>query len=103
MPLSEETARRMRAVPQRDTAPEIAIRSALHRMSLRFFIDRAPIAGLRRKADLVFPSARVAVYVDGCFWHGCPLHATWPKNNEAYWRAKIERNRARDADTNEAE
>jgi len=50
----------------------------------------------------VFPRAKVAVYVDGCFWHGCPEHATWPKHNAAYWREKIEHNRRRDTDTNAA-
>ena len=54
---------------------------------------------MRREADLVFPSVRVAVFVDGCFWHGCPEHATWPKANSEWWRTKIERNQARDRDT----
>lgn len=100
VPLDEGTARRMRAVPQRDTAPELAIRSALHQMGLRFFVNRITVAGLRRRSDLIFPSARVAVFIDGCFWHGCPVHVTWPRNNGAYWREKIERNRQRDTDTN---
>jgi len=55
---------------------------------------------MRRKADVVFPTERVAVYVDGCFWHVCPLHATWPKANADWWRAKLEDNRRRDEDTN---
>jgi DNA mismatch endonuclease (patch repair protein) len=54
---------------------------------------------VRREADVVFPKARVAVFVDGCFWHGCPDHASWPKANAPWWRAKIEANRRRDADT----
>jgi DNA mismatch endonuclease (patch repair protein) len=57
------------------------------------------LPGLRRRADLVFGTARVAVYVDGCFWHGCPVHGTWPKANAEWWRTKIEANRNRDADT----
>ena len=57
------------------------------------------MAGLKRRADIVFAPARVAVFVDGCFWHGCPEHATWPKKNAAWWREKIEGNRRRDADT----
>jgi DNA mismatch endonuclease (patch repair protein) len=57
------------------------------------------VAGLRREADIVFTSVRVAVFVDGCFWHGCPEHATWPKANAAFWRTKIEGNRERDRDT----
>ena len=55
----------------------------------------------RRVADIVFPSARLAVFVDGCFWHGCPEHASWPKSNADFWREKIETNRSRDADTNQ--
>jgi DNA mismatch endonuclease (patch repair protein) len=83
----------------RDTTPELAIRRALHALGLRFFVDRQPLPDLRRKADVVFPRARVAVYVHGCFWHGCPDHASWPKNNAAWWYEKIESNRARDRDT----
>ena len=83
----------------RDTAPELAIRSLLHRRGLRFRVDLAPIPGVRRRADLVFSRARVAVFVDGCFFHGCPEHATWPKHNAQFWREKIETNRRRDRDT----
>jgi DNA mismatch endonuclease, patch repair protein len=57
---------------------------------------------LRREADVVFPRAKVAVFVDGCFWHGCPEHATWPKANADWWRTKIARNQARDAETDES-
>jgi DNA mismatch endonuclease (patch repair protein) len=60
-----------------------------------------PDPNSRREADLVFPRARVAVFVDGCFWHGCPEHASWPKANAAWWRSKIEKNRARDSDTDD--
>lgn len=86
---------------RRDTKPELLLRSTLHRAGLRFRVDRAPFAGIRSRADIVFPSARVAVFVNGCFWHGCPEHATWPKNNAAWWRAKIEANKARDARVDE--
>jgi len=89
----------MQAARQRDTAPELAARSELHRRGLRFYIDRAPLPSLRRRADILFPRRRVAVYIDGCFWHGCPEHGTWPKANAEWWRAKIETNRARDCDT----
>jgi DNA mismatch endonuclease (patch repair protein) len=99
-PSSNEALRRMKAVRRRDTDIEVALRSALHRLGLRFRVDRPPLAGMRRKADVVFPTERVAIYVDGCFWHGCPLHATWPKANAEWWRKKIEENRRRDADTN---
>ncbi len=56
--------------------------------------------GLRRRADMVFGPARLAVFVDGCFWHGCPEHGTRPRSNEQWWQDKLERNRRRDADTN---
>jgi DNA mismatch endonuclease (patch repair protein) len=89
----------MRAARQRDTVPELAVRSELHRRGLRFFVDRAPLPSMRRRADIVFPRGRVTVYIDGCFWHGCPEHGTWPKANAEWWRAKIEANRSRDRDT----
>lgn len=90
----------MRANRSRDTKPERRIRSLLHRRGLRFRVDVSPLPGVRRRADIVFSRARVAVFVDGCFWHGCPEHATWPKANAKFWREKIEANRARDLDTN---
>lgn len=69
-------------------------------MGMRYRVDCAPLKGLRRRADIVFGPARVAVYIDGCFWHGCPEHGR-PQTyaNPKYWSAKIERNRARDDDT----
>ncbi len=82
-----------------DTVAELAVRRAVHARGLRYRVDRAPIKGLRRRADLVFGPAKVAVYVDGCFWHACPHHGTWPKHNEAWWRKKLLRNVARDRDT----
>lgn len=91
----------MQAVKKRDTPPELAVRSALHRKGLRFRVDREPIKGLRRRADVVFGPTRVAVFVDGCFWHGCPLHGTWPIANADWWRKKIEANVRRDRETNE--
>ncbi|QBJ96826.1 very short patch repair endonuclease [Rhodococcus sp. ABRD24] len=93
------TSARMRAQRRRDTAPEVALRRELHRRGVRFFVDRAPLPGLRRRADLVFPRRRVAVYVDGCFWHSCPQHATAPKNNAQWWADKLAANVVRDRDT----
>ena len=97
---SEAVSRRMSVARRRDTGPERALRSELHRLGLRFRLHRR-LAGLRREADVVFGPARVAVFIDGCFWHGCPQHATWPKANADFWRTKIETNRRRDADTDE--
>src|SRR6185436_12692147 len=90
---------RMRAARQRDTRCEIVLRSLLYRRGLRFRVDW-PFPDTRRRVDVAFISARVAVFVDGCFWHGCPQHATWPKANASWWRAKIESNVLRDLDTN---
>ena len=89
----------MLACGQRDTSPELAIRAILFRMGFRYRIDLRPIPALRRKADVVFPRLKIALFVDGCFWHGCPEHATWPKANAEFWRRKIVGNQDRDRDT----
>ncbi|AGT90195.1 very short patch repair endonuclease [Rhodococcus qingshengii] len=93
------TSARMSAQRRRDTKPEIALRRELHRRGLRYFVDRAPVKGVRRRADLVFPRRKVAVFVDGCFWHSCPQHATFPKNNAQWWTDKLAANVVRDRDT----
>lgn len=98
---SPETRHRMQRVGKRDTPGERALRSALHRQGLRFRVDKAPLPGLRRRADVVFKTSKVAVFVDGCFWHGCPIHGTWPQVNSEWWRRKIERNRQRDSETDQ--
>ena len=85
----------------RDTRPEMAVRREVHRRGMRYRVDAAPIPTLRRRADLVFAGPRVAVFIDGCFWHGCPEHFTPPKTNPAYWLEKVRANRARDADTDD--
>ncbi len=80
----------------------MALRRATHAMGLRFRVDSAlPLPGLRRRADLLFSRARVAVFVDGCFWHGCPAHGTRPKSNSRWWADKIAANARRDADTDQ--
>ncbi len=68
-------------------------------MGLRYRVDRPVLAGVRRRVDIVFSSSQVAVFVDGCFWHRCPEHATSPKANAAWWQAKLDANQARDIDT----
>jgi DNA mismatch endonuclease (patch repair protein) len=83
------------------TAPEILLRSELHKMGLRFRVNRRPIPGLRRNADIVFGPARVAVMVDGCFWHSCPIHRTSPKSNAEWWTEKLRKNEIRDKETDE--
>ncbi|MFJ5267809.1 very short patch repair endonuclease [Streptomyces sp. NPDC088358] len=85
----------------RDTAPEIAVRRLLHASGLRYRVH-VPVPGVpRRTIDIVFGKAKIAVFVDGCFWHGCPLHATQPKANAEWWRAKLDKNMTRDRDTTE--
>ena len=76
--------------------PEIALRQRVHKLGLRYRVATRPLKTVRRRADLVFPSARVSVFVDGCFWHGCPEHFRWPKVHPEYWRTKIDSNRSRD-------
>lgn len=96
-PSSDAVSARMRRVRTRGTGPELALRSALHARGLRYRVNRQLCDTLRCRPDVAFAPARVVVFVDGCFWHGCPMHASWPKANAAWWRAKIEKTRARDA------
>ena len=89
----------MTATAGRDNERERTLRSELHRRGLRFRLHQRLLTKSRRTVDIVFSRARTAVLLDGCFWHGCPTHGTWPKNNAAWWRNKIEGNIARDRDT----
>lgn len=89
----------MAVAARRDTAPEVALRRALHAAGHRFRVVH-PVPGNRRRTiDIAFPRARLAVFVDGCFWHGCPEHGTRPKANSTWWTTKLSTNQARDADT----
>jgi len=89
----------MQSNKSRDTKPELALRSAVHARGLRYRVAAKPLAGVRRTADLVFPRAKVAVFLDGCFWHGCPEHHTVASANATFWADKVETNRRRDRDT----
>lgn len=89
----------MRANVSRDTRPELRLRQALHSLGLRYRVHWSLPFDRRRRADLAFTRAKVAVFVDGCFWHGCPEHYVPPSSNFSYWRDKVEGNRARDIDT----
>lgn len=91
----------MQRVRQKNTAAESALRRELHARGLRYRVHVLVLVKPRRVADVAFSGLRVAVFVDGCFWHGCPLHATWPKENAEFWRVKILANQQRDRDTNE--
>lgn len=102
-PTSPAVSKRMRRNPRRDTGPEVALRSELHGRGLRFRKDlllRVP--GRSVRPDVVFTRARVAVFVDGCFWHCCPEHGNQPRRNSDYWRPKLARNVARDRAVDEA-
>jgi len=88
----------MSRIRDRDTKPEMLLRRALwsrgHRYRVRF-----PVPG---RPDISFIHARVAVFVDGCFWHGCPIHASYPKSNAPFWKTKLKRNKERDAEVTQA-
>ncbi|MFF8865995.1 very short patch repair endonuclease [Streptomyces sp. NPDC015139] len=85
----------------RDTSPELLLRSLVHAAGLRYRVAAKPLPKMRRTADMVFRPAKVAVFIDGCFWHGCPDHFVMPKTNRPYWEDKIGRNVRRDRDTDE--
>lgn len=89
----------MRGNRGRDTKAELAVRRLVHAQGLRYRVNARPESDLRRTADLLFARIRVAVFIDGCYWHGCPEHFTVPATNLDYWSGKIGRNRARDLET----
>ncbi|MBO9662238.1 MAG: very short patch repair endonuclease [Dokdonella sp.] len=99
VPSGPDVSLRMKKIRQRDTSAELALRSELHARGLRYRIQVPVLSKPRRVADVAFKRLRVAVFVDGCFWHGCPQHATWPKQNAEFWREKILANQRRDRDT----
>lgn len=91
----------MLANRRRDTSIELAVRRRLHSWGLRYRVDYPPLSGVRRRADIVFTRAKLAVFIDGCFWHQCPIHGVLPKQNASYWSPKLSANVARDANTND--
>lgn len=97
---TEGSRRSMQANRGRDTTPELAVRRLLHAAGFRYRVDFAPLGG-RRRADIVFTRLRIAVFIDGCYWHGCPEHATLPKRNAEYWLPKLARNVERDRETDD--
>lgn len=94
--------RNMQANRSRDTAPELAVRRLLHAQGLRYRVDVRPVPEIRRRADIVFPRKKIAIFIDGCFWHGCPDHGrpTFAQNVH-YWPDKIAGNQARDQETSQ--
>lgn len=98
---SAASRRVMQGNRSRDTSPELAVRRRLHAAGLRFRVAHRPEAALNRTADIVFTRQRIAVFIDGCYWHACPDHRTVARANASYWSEKLARNVARDADTTE--
>lgn len=98
---SDAAHNRMKAVRRQGTKAELALRAALDALDIAYAVNDQPLPALQRKADILFRGEKVAVFVDGCFWHGCPLHGTQAKANAEFWREKIERNKQRDSDTNQ--
>jgi DNA mismatch endonuclease, patch repair protein len=96
---SADALARMKRQKGEGTKPELVLQEALRAQGLEFEVQAKVLPGVRRKADIVFREKKVAIFVDGCFWHACPVHATWPKANAEWWKAKIEANQQRDRDT----
>ncbi|MEU8251654.1 very short patch repair endonuclease [Nonomuraea sp. NPDC048916] len=97
---SPEVTARLSGQVRKNTGLEMTLRRVLHARGLRYRLH-VPVSGRpRRTVDITFPRQRVAVFLDGCFWHGCPDHGSIPKSNSAWWLDKLDRNRQRDADTN---
>jgi DNA mismatch endonuclease (patch repair protein) len=93
-PLNRHVSEQMKRMPRSSTKPEVALRKLLHARGLRFRLHRRDLPG---SPDIVMPGARLAVFVDGCFWHACPEHGVLPKNNRDWWAAKLDDNSERDA------
>lgn len=93
VPLNRQVRDQMRRMPRKNTKPEVRLRRELHRRGLRFRIDYGELPG---RPDIALTRAKVAVFIDGCFWHACPVHGSLPRNNREWWKAKLERNVARD-------
>ncbi len=99
IPSSPDVTVRMARQPSRNTGPEMAVRQAVHAMGGRYRVH-LPVPGMpRRTIDMAFLGPKVAVFIDGCFWHSCPQHGSRPNSNSELWQAKFERNVERDLDT----
>lgn len=98
-PSSPTVSAQMSRFPRRDTTPEVALRRLLYARGMRYRVN-LPVPGLaRRTIDVAFPRAKIAVFVDGCYWHGCPHHGRVPRSNREWWTEKLRRNQARDLQT----
>lgn len=101
-PLNADVRSRMSSQRTADTKPELAVRRILHQRGLRYRVGIRPESAIRTTGDLVFVKNKVVVFIDGCFWHGCPVHFVPPKNNADWWAAKIDANRQRDGSARNA-
>lgn len=102
IPTSLAVSKRMARHPRRDTLPELRVRRILHSRGLRYRVDFRPVTTLRCRADIVFRGPRIAVFIDGCYWHGCPEHCRLSGQNAEWWRRKIDRTTQRDMETDRA-
>lgn len=94
-------AEAMRRMPERSTGPEMVVRRQLFAMGLRYRVQFPVPGASRRSIDIAFPGKKIAVFIDGCFWHGCSEHRNIPTHNRDWWKSKIEQNQSRDRDTDE--
>lgn len=101
IPASASVSTRLKRQPRRDTKPELELRRRLFSLGYRYRVNYPTPMNSRRTIDIAFTRAKVAIFVDGCFWHGCPSHFVPPKNNSEWWAEKIARNKMRDSDTRE--
>ena len=91
--LNEQVSEQMRRMPSKNSKPEVALRRELHKLGLRYRIHGTKLPGT---PDVVFQKAKIAVFVDGCYWHFCPMHGNLPKSNRRWWRNKFAENQKRD-------
>lgn len=101
VPSSPDVSARMSRIRNRDTDAEMRVRRELHQRGFRYRVNLAVAGPGRTRPDIAFTKQKVAIFVDGCFWHRCPEHATFPRSNQDWWAAKLERNVTRDRETDE--
>ena len=99
--ISDKVSGAMRSMPEHSTGPEMAVRRLLYRKGVRYRIQYPVPGAPRRTIDIAFPGRKIAVFIDGCFWHGCSEHRNIPAHNRDWWQKKIDENRSRDRDTDE--
>lgn len=99
--MSKAVSGAMRSMPEHSTGPEMAVRRLLFANGLRYRVQYPVQGAPRRSIDIAFPGKKIAIFIDGCFWHGCSEHRNIPAHNRDWWQKKIEENRVRDKDTDE--